>query len=158
MRREEGRLAPQHGPVRSKLADRFRTRFRVADQHGPYPAMALGGSGRPVDSVTSNLGHLLATGILNADETATVAARLAAPDMPDAYGLRTMSSRSGGYGPPRHHCGTVRPHDTAVASSPAPDTPRPPPGSSRASSTRPRPSTTGCRNCGAAAPARRPGP
>jgi glycogen debranching enzyme len=96
------------------LADRFRARFWVADQHGPYPAMALDGSGRPVDAVASNMGHLLATGILNADETAAVAARLAAPDMSDAYGLRTMSSHSGGYGPLRYHCGTVWPHDTAI--------------------------------------------
>ncbi|MEU5365374.1 glycogen debranching N-terminal domain-containing protein [Streptomyces sp. NPDC005925] len=97
------------------LADRFRARFWVADQQGPYPAMALDGSGRPVDSVTSNMGHLLATGILNAEESAAVAARLAAPDMSDAYGLRTMSSQSGGFGPLRYHCGTVWPHDTAIA-------------------------------------------
>ncbi|MFC4504940.1 MULTISPECIES: amylo-alpha-1,6-glucosidase [Streptomyces] len=97
------------------LADRFRARFWVSDGHGPYPAMALDGSGRPVDSVTSNMGHLLATGILNADETNTVAARLAAPDMSDGYGLRTMSSRSGGFGPLRYHCGAVWPHDTAIA-------------------------------------------
>lgn len=97
------------------LADRFRARFWVSDQQGPYPAMALDGSGRPVDSVTSNMGHLLATGILNADETATVAARLTAPEMSDAYGLRTMSSRSGGFGPLRYHCGAVWPHDTAIA-------------------------------------------
>ncbi|MFF1302417.1 glycogen debranching N-terminal domain-containing protein [Streptomyces sp. NPDC058307] len=97
------------------LADRFRTRFWVSDQHGPYPAMALDGAGRPVDAVTSNMGHLLATGILNAEETAAVAARLAAPDMSDAYGLRTMSSQSGGFGPLRYHCGTVWPHDTAIA-------------------------------------------
>ncbi|MDX3130778.1 glycogen debranching N-terminal domain-containing protein [Streptomyces europaeiscabiei] len=99
----------------SDLADRFRARFWVADQQGPYPAMALDASGRPVDAVASNMGHLLATGILNADESAAVAARLAAPDMSDAYGLRTMSSRSGGYGPLRYHCGTVWPHDTAIA-------------------------------------------
>jgi glycogen debranching enzyme len=61
------------------------------------------------------MGHLLATGILNADEIAAVAARLAAPDISDAYGLRTMSSRSDGYGPLRYHCGTVWPHDTAIA-------------------------------------------
>ncbi|MDX3529413.1 glycogen debranching N-terminal domain-containing protein [Streptomyces sp. ID05-39B] len=97
------------------LADRFRARFWVSDQQGPYPAMALDGAGRPVDSVASNMGHLLATGILNTDETAAVAARLAAPDMSDAYGLRTMSSTSGGYGPLRYHCGTVWPHDTAIA-------------------------------------------
>ncbi|MFE9444992.1 glycogen debranching N-terminal domain-containing protein [Streptomyces sp. NPDC006602] len=99
----------------SGLSDRFRAQFWVSDQHGPYPAMALDGSGRPVDAVASNMGHLLATGILNADETAAVAARLAAPDMSDAYGLRTMSSTSGGFGPLRYHCGAVWPHDTAIA-------------------------------------------
>lgn len=99
----------------ASLADRFRARFWVSDQQGPYPAMALDGSGRPVDAVASNMGHLLATGILNADETAAIAARLAAPDMSDAYGLRTMSSQSGGFGPLRYHCGTVWPHDTAIA-------------------------------------------
>ncbi|WP_330290356.1 glycogen debranching N-terminal domain-containing protein [Streptomyces sp. NBC_00576] len=97
------------------LADRFRARFWVADRQGPYPAMALDRSGRPVDAVASNMGHLLATGILNTDETTAVAARLAAPDMSDAYGLRTMSSTSGGFGPLRYHCGTVWPHDTAIA-------------------------------------------
>ncbi|MEU1180687.1 hypothetical protein ABZ464_24115 [Streptomyces sp. NPDC005820] len=35
--------------------------------------------------------------------------------MSDAYGLRTMSSQSGGFGPLRYHCGTVWPHDTAIA-------------------------------------------
>ncbi|MFE7655524.1 glycogen debranching N-terminal domain-containing protein [Streptomyces bottropensis] len=99
----------------SGLADRFRARFWVSDPRGPYPAMALDGSGRPVDAAASNMGHLLATGILNADESAAVAARLAAPDMSDAYGLRTMSSTSGGFGPLRYHCGTVWPHDTAIA-------------------------------------------
>ncbi|MGW1216188.1 glycogen debranching N-terminal domain-containing protein [Streptomyces sp. NPDC002499] len=97
------------------LADRFRARFWVSDRQGPYPAMALDGSGRPVDAVASNMGHLLATGILDADETAIVAARLAAPDMSDAYGLRTMSSKAGGFGPLRYHCGAVWPHDTAIA-------------------------------------------
>ncbi|MEV0219066.1 glycogen debranching N-terminal domain-containing protein [Streptomyces sp. NPDC050704] len=97
------------------LAARFRARFWVSDQHGPYPAMALDGSGRPVDAVTSNMGHLPATGILDADEVAAVAARLAAPDMSDAFGLRTMSSLSGGFGPLRYHCGAVWPHDTAIA-------------------------------------------
>ena len=97
------------------LGDRFRARFWVSDQQGPYPAMALDRSGHPVDAVASNMGHLLATGILNTDETAVVAARLAAPDMSDAYGLRTMSSRAGGFGPLRYHCGAVWPHDTAIA-------------------------------------------
>ena len=52
-----------------RLADRFRTSFWVEDAEGPYPAMALDRFGTPVDAVASNMGHLLGTGILDADET-----------------------------------------------------------------------------------------
>jgi len=97
------------------LEGRFRARFWTVDDRGPYPAMALDGSGRRVDAVASNMAHLLGTGLLDADESAVVAARLAAPDMSDAFGLRTMSSRAGGFGALRYHCGAVWPHDTAIA-------------------------------------------
>jgi glycogen debranching enzyme len=99
----------------ARLADRFRARFWVEDDDGPYPAMALDGLGRPVDAVASNMGHLLGTGLLDQAETQAVADRLASPELAGAYGLRTMSNRAGGYGPSRYHCGTVWPHDTAIA-------------------------------------------
>lgn len=97
------------------LEARFRDRFWVSDARGDYPAMALDGAGRPVDSVTSNIGHLLTSGLLDAAETAAVAARLAAPDMADGYGLRTMSSGAPAYAPLSYHCGSVWPHDTMIA-------------------------------------------
>ena len=51
------------------------------DRAAPFPAVALDGAGRRVDSLTSNIGHLPATGILDDDEVAAVAAqsRPAAP-------------------------------------------------------------------------------
>lgn len=97
------------------LRDRFRERFWVHDADGPYPAVAIDGQRRAVDSVASNMGHLLFTGILDADETALVARRLAGPDMDSGYGLRTLSSSNGGYNPISYHCGSVWPHDTAIA-------------------------------------------
>ena len=100
----------------ARLADRFRAQFWVEDDEGPYPAMALDRFGTPVDAVASNMGHLLGTGILDAAEAqASSADRIASPELSGAYGLRTMSSRAGGYGPSRYHCGTVWPHDTAIA-------------------------------------------
>ena len=48
------------------------------DVDGRFPAIALDRHGRPVDTVTSNLGHLLGTGLLDPDETAAVVRRLAA--------------------------------------------------------------------------------
>lgn len=96
------------------LADRFRTAFWVTDADGAYPAIALDADKRAVDTVTSNIGHLLGTGLLTAAEESEVAARLVGPDMDSGYGLRTMSARSAGYWPLRYHGGAVWPHDTAV--------------------------------------------
>ncbi|HYJ75487.1 MAG TPA: glycogen debranching N-terminal domain-containing protein [Kineosporiaceae bacterium] len=97
------------------LATRFRARYWVADADGPYPALALDSDGRPVDAVASNMGHLLGTGLLDEREADLVVRRLASPDLADGYGLRTMSARMGGYSPSSYHCGSVWPHDTAIA-------------------------------------------
>ncbi|MGC9544858.1 glycogen debranching N-terminal domain-containing protein [Streptomyces sp. UG1] len=97
-----------------QLASRFRDRFWVTDEHGPYPAVALDGDGKPVDSVTSGFGHLLGTGLLNADESALLAARIAAPDLDAGHGLRTLSSDAVGYNPYGYHVGSIWPHDTAI--------------------------------------------
>lgn len=97
------------------LQDRFRERFWVDDVQGRFPAIALDRDGRPVDTVTSNLGHLLGTGLLDAEETVAVVERLGAPDLASGFGLRTMSARETGYNPLSYHCGSVWPHDTAIA-------------------------------------------
>jgi glycogen debranching enzyme len=98
----------------ARLAGTFRSSFWVADASGAYPALALDGSKRKVDALTSNIGHLLGTGLLTADEESLVAERLTRPDMSSGYGLRTMSSASGGYSPLSYHCGSVWTHDTAI--------------------------------------------
>ena len=97
-----------------ELRQRFRSQFWVADDQGRYPAIALDRDGRAVDGIASNMGHLLGTGLLDPDEVATVAARLAGPDLDSGYGLRTLSSRSPRYSPTSYHGGAVWPHDTAI--------------------------------------------
>jgi len=97
------------------LRKRFRDAFWVEDIMGPYVAVAVDAAGRPVDSVTSNMGHLPGTGILEHDEIAHIAARLNAPDMNSGWGLRTLSATSAGYNPLSYHEGSVWPHDTAIA-------------------------------------------
>lgn len=91
-----------------------RERFWVADERGPYLAMALDGTGRPVDAVASNMGHLLGSGILTPQEERVVADRLVADDMFSGYGVRTMSTTTTRYWPLRYHGGSVWPHDTAL--------------------------------------------
>ena len=97
------------------LQQRFRASFWVEDADGRYPAVALDEDKRPVDGIASNMGHLLSSGILDAEETGWVARRLASPGMASGWGLRTLSSESGGFNPLSYHCGSVWPHDTAIA-------------------------------------------
>jgi len=97
------------------LANQFRARFWVDDEAGSYPAIALDAHKLPVNTLTSNIGHLLGTGLLDLDETALVARRLSSPELDSGFGLRTMSTRATGYWPLRYHGGAVWPHDTAIA-------------------------------------------
>ncbi|QAY62230.1 amylo-alpha-1,6-glucosidase [Xylanimonas allomyrinae] len=97
------------------LKHRFREKFWLHDDVGPYVAIALDRHGAPVDAVASNMGHLVGTGILDTDEERVVAHRLVAPDMSSGYGLRTLSTTSAGYWPLGYHRGSVWTHDTAIA-------------------------------------------
>ena len=98
-----------------KLRARFHESFWIDDADGAYPAIALDAHKRRVDTVTSNLGHLLGTGILDADQSALVARRLGSPELNSGYGLRTMSTDSAGFWPLSYHGGSVWTHDTAIA-------------------------------------------
>ena len=97
------------------LKDRFDDAFWIDDPDGAYPAVALDAAKRKVDTVTSNIGHLLGTGILTPEQSALIARRLASPELSSGYGLRTMSTESGGYWPLSYHGGSVWAHDTAIA-------------------------------------------
>lgn len=94
---------------------RFRERFWVEDDGGPFPAMALDGHGVPLDVPGSNMGHLLGTGILDAAEARIVADRLVSPELFSGYGVHTISRRAAGFWPFSYHCGSVWSHDTAIA-------------------------------------------
>jgi glycogen debranching enzyme len=98
----------------AELADRFRAAFWCGDGEDRHPALALDGEKRRVDSLTSNIGHLLGTGLLSAEEELLVARQVTGPDLDSGWGLRTMSSRDAGYSPLSYHCGSVWPHDTAI--------------------------------------------
>ncbi|MGI5244060.1 amylo-alpha-1,6-glucosidase [Dactylosporangium sp. CA-139066] len=97
------------------LAERFRSAFWVDGPLGAHPALALDAAKRPVDSLTSNIAHLLGTGLLTAEESAQVAAVLATPEMSGGFGLRTMSTSDAGFSPLSYHCGSIWAHDTAIA-------------------------------------------
>ncbi|ATL88460.1 amylo-alpha-1,6-glucosidase [Streptomyces malaysiensis subsp. malaysiensis] len=99
----------------TRLQQRFRATFWIDDATGAYPAIALDADKRPVDGAASNMAHLLGTGLLNSREADLVARRLSRPDLDCGYGLRTLSSTSRAFNPHSYHCGSVWPHDTAIA-------------------------------------------
>jgi glycogen debranching enzyme len=99
----------------SAVKARFHESFWIEDAAGAYPAIALDADKRPVDTVTSNIGHLLGTGLLDAAQSELVARRLLSPALASGYGLRTMSTDSAGYWPLSYHGGSVWTHDTAIA-------------------------------------------
>lgn len=84
------------------------------EERGWY-AMALDADKQPVDAMASNIGHCLWTGIVDEERAPMVARRLSSPEMSSGWGLRTLGSSMPAYNPVSYHCGSVWPHDTAVA-------------------------------------------
>lgn len=95
--------------------ERFERDFWVDGSSGGHAAIALDREGRQVDSVTSNMGHLLATGILSPDAVRRVSDLLVDPRLASGFGLRTLAADSPRYSRLSYHGGTVWPHDTAIA-------------------------------------------
>jgi len=91
----------------------FRQAFWMPERSG-Y-ALALDAEKRQVDSITSNMGHLLWSGIVRRDHAALVAGHLLGEHLFTGFGIRTMSTLDAGYNPIGYHVGTVWPHDSAIA-------------------------------------------
>jgi glycogen debranching enzyme len=77
-------------------------------------AMGLDRDKKPIDALTSNMGHCLWTGILDADKADAVARKLLSPDLFSGWGVRTLGASMTGYNPISYHCGSVWPHDNAI--------------------------------------------
>jgi glycogen debranching enzyme len=95
-----------------QLKQRFNDDFWI-DDRGFY-ALALDGGKRRVDSLTSNVGHLLWSGIVHDDRAARLAEHLVGDALFSGWGVRTMAEGEGGYNPIRYHNGTVWPHDNSL--------------------------------------------
>jgi glycogen debranching enzyme len=78
-------------------------------------AVALDGTKRPVDALTSNAAHCLWSGIATDEHASILIERLASKDMDTGYGLRTLAASMAAYNPMSYHNGSVWPHDTAIA-------------------------------------------
>ncbi len=98
-------------------AAELRTRFNEAfwiDRRGGYYALALDRDKQPVDSLCSNIGHLLMSGIVPPERVDAVVDALMGEDLWSGWGVRTMSQSDAGFNPLEYHNGTVWPHDNSL--------------------------------------------
>ncbi|MCP3785706.1 amylo-alpha-1,6-glucosidase [Micromonospora sp. A3M-1-15] len=95
----------------AELKERFNRDFWVTD--GEYYALALDGEGHQVDALSSNIGHLLWSGIVEQSRAARIAEHLLGPRLFSGWGVRTLAQGEGRYNPLGYHVGTVWPFDNA---------------------------------------------
>jgi len=93
------------------LNERFNRDFWVED--GEFFALALDADGAQVDSLTSNIGHLLWSGIVDEVKAERLAQHLIGDRLFSGWGVRTMAVGEGRYNPIGYHVGTVWPFDNS---------------------------------------------
>jgi glycogen debranching enzyme len=106
----------QHATRLRERARDLRTRFNQdfwLEDRG-WLAMGLDRDKRPLDALTSNMGHCLWTGILDADKAARVGELLVSDTLFSGWGVRTLADSMIGYNPISYHNGSVWPHDSAI--------------------------------------------
>ncbi len=94
-----------------ELKRRFNRDFWIADRK--YFAVALDEKGRQVDTLTSNNGHLLWSGIVDKSKAKAVAAHLMGSELFSGWGVRTLAEGEGRFNPIGYHVGTVWPFDNS---------------------------------------------
>ena len=98
-------------------ADQLRDRFDEAywvDRRGGYFALALDGEKRQVDSLCSNIGHLLWSGIVSERRVGAIVDALMGDELWSGWGIRTMSTGDTAYNAISYHNGSVWPHDGSL--------------------------------------------
>jgi glycogen debranching enzyme len=98
-------------------AEELRRRFDEAfwcEERGGYYALALDGDKQRVDSLCSNIGHLLWSGIVPPDRAEAIVDSLMGESLWSGWGVRTMSTEDAAYNPLAYHNGSVWPHDNSL--------------------------------------------
>jgi glycogen debranching enzyme len=96
-----------------ELKRKFNEVFWVEERNGYY-ALALDGKHNRVDALSSNIGHLLWSGIVPPERVDAVVDHLMGDALWSGWGVRTMSTEDRGYNPLAYHNGTVWPHDNSL--------------------------------------------
>src|SRR5207244_3649531 len=76
--------------------------------------LALDGEKEQVDSMTSNVGHLLWSGIVDERRAGAMVRRLLPDALFSGWGIRSMSAEDAGSTPLHYHTATEWPHATPL--------------------------------------------
>ncbi|MFG1915240.1 glycogen debranching N-terminal domain-containing protein [Micromonospora sp. NPDC048898] len=95
----------------AELKERFNRDWWVAD--GGFYALALDPDGRQCDILSSNIGHLLWSGIVEPERAEKVAQHLVGPRLFSGWGVRTLAEGEARYNPIGYHNGTIWPFDNS---------------------------------------------
>ena len=109
----ERELADRLEREAAELRQRFDEAF-WCEARGGYYALALDARKERVDSLTSNIGHLLWSGIVPPERVDAIVDQLMGEDLWSGWGVRTMSAGDAGFNPLAYHNGTVWPHDNSL--------------------------------------------
>jgi glycogen debranching enzyme len=96
----------------AELKTRFNKDFWIPDKQ--FYALALDGDKKQVDALSSNIGHLLWSGIVDDDKAPHIARHLMSDALFSGWGVRTLAEGMAGYNPIGYHVGTVWPHDNSI--------------------------------------------
>lgn len=107
------------GGLAGHAAARARRLQHAVEQHfwlpaSSYYAVALDMQRRPVDALTSNIGHLLWCEACTMDRAGAVRDVLMDERLFSGWGIRTMATSDAGYNPIGYHVGAVWPHDNSL--------------------------------------------
>lgn len=94
------------------LQKKFNEKFWMKNKD--YYAIALDGNKNKVETISSNPGHCLWSGIIPKDKVDKVVRRLLSKDMFSGWGIRTISDKEQIFNPLSYHNGTVWPHDNSI--------------------------------------------
>jgi glycogen debranching enzyme len=119
--RRGARLLAELG--KPELAERYAARAKalraLTNEHFWLPelgryAYALDADGKAVDTVVSNLGHLLWSRIPDEPCAGATADLLLRSESFSGFGIRTLAAGQAAYNPLSYHNGTVWPHDNSI--------------------------------------------
>jgi glycogen debranching enzyme len=108
---EDPRWAAELEHEAADLKRRFNDDFWLADRK--FFALGLDGHKRKIDALTSNIGHLLWSGIADEGKAGHCVTHLMSDVLFSGWGVRTMATTEGSYNPIGYHVGAVWPHDNS---------------------------------------------